>query len=1332
MILETAIKNNKPSIAANILEMPVCRKFSDFESSLFQLEEPVKRNLLFCDFIKCFLLSQPIYQVNKIYFRQEIPELLLQQIKLSSISTCDGVILTNNKEVHIFKIILRKNRERLSGVDVHDFLAEPLDCDYRLIITNADEIYINFENNQNSYSICGMHFDQLSAQELSQLLQLSPKNPLWRPKPRPHQLSALQAIKKGFIHHDRLTSVMACGSGKTLLSLWLLEAMKVRNVVIFLPSLGLLSQTLHEWLKNTVIKDFNYLCVCSDSSVARMADDINYQQGELDFIVTTDPARIRHYFETQKEGSKSISVIFSTYQSAAMVAAGMRSQDQFDLGIFDEAHKTAGDVDKAFSFALLNKQLRIKKRLFLTATPRIIRYQDPAYRAHVKNRYSMDNETVFGPQIFTFNFSDAVNQKIITDCKIIISVVTSDMVNKVLQGSSLKLGGDRVDALTIAHALALEHAAKEHGIKRIITFHSRVEAAFDFSKINKKHSYGLLSNFDLYHVNGDMSAALRAKTLNQFSESQCSILTNARCLTEGIDVPTVDMVAFLSPKKSCIDIVQAAGRAMRQSEGKKYGYVLIPVYIPMEASLSAESLIDGTNFGDVWRVLKSLAEHDTLLQDEICLGQQWRGQSDSYTASKINKIEVVSPGNFDFSTLKDSIKTLCLENVGDNWDFMYGQLIRFKKEYGHPNVATRNKEWEKLASWVVNNRVCYRNNFLSEDRVKKLEAIDFVWDVNEAEWLEQYQELKKFFEKNGHGNIATTDKAWGNLGHWLATNRRVYKKNNLSIERIKKLEDLGVDLNPLEVNWERPYKELEQYQKKHGHINIARTDTLYGALGKWLATNRQNYYANKLSLERIKKLDALGIVWNPRESQWLENYEVLKSFYQEYGHCNVATTDKAWGTLGNWLAVNRGAYYKNKLSLERIEKLESLSVIWNSKENKWLDNYEMLKIFYKEHGHVNVPTADKSWGSLGDWLVTNRSAYQKDKLPLERIKKLDSLGIDWNPLEAQWEKPYKELEQYQKEHGHINIARTDTLYGALGKWLATNRRNYYSNKLSLERIKKLDALGIVWNPRESQWLENYEMLRKYYQEHGHGNVATTDKSWGTLGSWLAVNRGAYYKNKLSLERIKKLESLSVIWNSKENQWLDNYEMLKIFYKDHGHVNVPTTDKSWGSLGDWLVTNRGAYQKNKLSLERIKKLEDLGVDWNPLESQWQKNYKALEEYKKKYGHINISRRDEGYNVLGDWIANNRYDYRNDKISSERIKKLELLNIIWEPKETQWLEKYETLKQFYKKFGHFNVPIRDKEWAGLGNWLGKNRKYYSQGKLASERVKKLEELGVILME
>ena len=1124
------IEINSQVATLDALGVAIYRKFSDYETSLFRLNDPVQRQTVFCGFLKRFFLSQAIYQVSSIYFRQEIPEALLKQLNVSNNDFLfDGVICTISQEIHVFKIFLKNNREIVDAVDVGNFFTESLTCDYRFIITNANEISVNFEH---GYSIRGINFDELSSQELEQLIDPARTHQIsFLVKPRSHQLLALETIKNGFASHDRLTSVMACGSGKTLLSLWLFESMQVRSAIIFLPTLGLVEQTLREWLKNTVIKNFRYLCVCSDRTIAKVSDDLNYQQSELDFVVTTDPTQIRKFFDLQLKDPDAIYVIFSTYQSSAMVAAGMHPQDQFDLGIFDEAHKTVGDADKTFSFPLLNEQLKIKKRLFLTATPRVIHYQNLSYQAYPENRYSMDNKRIYGPQIFTFNFSDAVSAKIITDCKVIISVVTSDMVNKVIHDSCLQLEGSHVDTLMIAHSLAIEHAARENRVKRIITFHSRIESAYNFSKLNHNNPYGLLTDFEHYHINGNMSSAVRTQTLNEFSQATYAILTNARCLTEGIDVPAVDMIAFLSPRKSCVDIVQAAGRAMRQAENKQYGYVLIPVYIPMESSLPTESLINATDFDDVWRVLKALTEHDTLLQDEIRLGQEYRGEFGSHLARAIesSKIQIISPSNFDISSLREGIKTRCLEKVGDYWDFMYGQLRYFKKQYGHLNVNKRSEQWKDLGAWVGRNRMYYKKNILPLDKIKKLESLEFVWDPKEAQWLAQYDILCQYHRQFGHCNVPNHDKIWSALSYWLNDNRKNYRRNKLLTERIKKLEALGIVWNPNEDQWLERCQLLEQCYKKLGHCNISKNNKEWGRLGLWIVESKMLYRKGLLSKDRIEKFESYGIIWNSKDGLWLEQYALLKKFRQEYGHINIIDTDAVYHKLGKWLMTNRVSYNKNKLSKERIEKLESLGIIWDVYEMRWLEQYELLKKYQQEMKNVNVPLIDKKWGNLGSWLMTNRRLNRLAKLPKERIEKLELLGVIWNPKKDLWVKRYELIEEFYRKHGHINpIDMDDEMSCKLIKWLSSIRRLYRSGKLSKDHIEKLESFGICWNVHEGKWLQNYNRLIEYYKKFGPCNVSTGDIEWGNLGVWMVSNRSNYRQGKLSSGRIEKLKALGVI------------------------------------------------------------------------------------------------------------------------------------------------------------------------------------------------------------
>ena len=272
--------------------------------------------------------------------------------------------------------------------------------------------------------------------------------------------------------------------------------------------------------------------------------------------------------------------MFSTYQSARAVGEAVQGIDAFDLGIFDEAHKTAGREGRNFAYALEERNLQIAKRVFLTATPRRYDVRKKSKEDEKALVYSMNRPETYGPRAHTLSFAEAARRDIICNYKIIISVVTGEMVNaELLSKGDVLIDGDMVRARTVANQIAIQKACDAHDLKKIFSFHSSVDAARDFTGDAASSIRTHLLNYSAYHVNGEMRTTTREKLMQAFREADRAIMSNARCLTEGVDVPAVDLVAFLSPKKSRVDIVQAAGRAMRKPDGKERGYILLPLFL---------------------------------------------------------------------------------------------------------------------------------------------------------------------------------------------------------------------------------------------------------------------------------------------------------------------------------------------------------------------------------------------------------------------------------------------------------------------------------------------------------------------------------------------------------------------------------------------------------------------------------------------------------------------------------------------------------------------------------------------------------------------------------
>ena len=541
--------------------------FSELEQRISSLPSNKERGDAFEVFAEAYLATQKITQAAEVWPEQHIPIEVLKQHKLPERDLgADGVYRTFSGKLNAYQVKFRTGRPALTWDELGTFMGLTDQVDERVLFTNSDDLPAVMNDRSGFFCIRGSDLDRLEQRDFE------PSMSGWRPDGSSSSVGvhvhirteALEAVLGGLADNDRVTAVMACGTGKTLVALWLAEKTAHRRIIVLVPSLALIRQTLHEWLRQTSWDSPQFLCVCSDKSVTKGADEIIVQQSDLDFPVTTDAAEAREFLS---RGTNSVQVVFTTYQSSRVVGEAMEGLPAFDLGIFDEAHKTAGRESTTFAFALRDENLQISKRVFMTATPRHYDVRKRDKEGDLKTVFSMDDEETYGPIVYTLPFAEAARRGIICDYKVIISVVTSEMVNDdMLRHGEVVVDGEVINARQVAHQIALQKACEEHDLQKVFTFHTKVKAAREFTGDGGHSISSHLPTYITSSVSGDMPTAKRELVMTAFKQADRAVLSNARCLTEGVDVPAVDMVAFMSPKKSKVDIVQATGRAMRKSE----------------------------------------------------------------------------------------------------------------------------------------------------------------------------------------------------------------------------------------------------------------------------------------------------------------------------------------------------------------------------------------------------------------------------------------------------------------------------------------------------------------------------------------------------------------------------------------------------------------------------------------------------------------------------------------------------------------------------------------------------------------------------------------------
>ncbi|MEK4164859.1 DEAD/DEAH box helicase family protein [Bacillus sp. FSL W8-0672] len=615
----------------------------ELENELESIELNTEKGDLMEYFAKFYLeYFSSLYEINKVFMRHEIPEEIIDTLKLEATDRgVDGVYIRNDGKLVAYQVKFRTNREQPTYRELATFWTESEYADYRLIFSNANSLPIENVRRKKQMAVLGNDLDNLDSSFFEALSinfkgQQIPEKPL--PTPFPYQTKIIDDVISSFEEYDRGKVIAACGIGKTLVSKWIHDAMGSNYTLFTAPSLSLIKQTIEEWTTKTK-HPLTFLAVCSDESVLSNLHEDTNELGinEVNFPVTTDPEVIKDFLTKESQYPK---VIFSTYHSVdAIMNALIKLEHEFsfDLALYDEAHRTAGTKDsRMFVYALEDRYIPVKKRLFLTATERNItqRVKNFAQESGVEI-FSMDDKLKYGPTFSELNFGTAIEKKIIADYKIVVCAMAEDeLLELAKENSYVQVDiGDGTSSTTIENLLKqiiLAKAVKELGIKKIVSYHSRVDIASKFVS-GSKNQLSLRDVFSqvapsikdsslyLNHVNGGMSAGKRKQILSDFEKGEFGVISNAKCLTEGIDIPAIDAVYFADSKDSTVDIIQAVGRALRKKKNDdKTSYILLPVILPSkEQSFSG---LKSDTFDTLHSVIQALRDQDhTLAQiiDEV-------------------------------------------------------------------------------------------------------------------------------------------------------------------------------------------------------------------------------------------------------------------------------------------------------------------------------------------------------------------------------------------------------------------------------------------------------------------------------------------------------------------------------------------------------------------------------------------------------------------------------------------------------------------------------------------------------------------------------------------
>lgn len=761
-------------------------------------------------------------------------------------------------------------------------------------------------------------------------------------QPRPHQVAVLADLTRALAVHDRTQLVMACGTGKTLVGRWYAQSSEANRVLVLLPSLGLVAQTLREWRRANRGSSwrFNALVVCSDPTTAEGAaeragdaaeDVIPLEEGtweEVEARVTTSVRRAADWLQRRTD---QVTVVFSTYHSSPVVSAAQQlcaGETTFDLVLCDEAHRLAGRPSEAFATVLDARRIVGRKRVFMTATPRVFAGESAT---------SMDDPRLFGPVAHTVSFGDAIKAGLLTDYQVVVMAA----------GEKQSTGGS-IDTV----AAAVMRAIDEHGLRRILTFHGSVAKASAFAAGMDGRTSVAGVPVEAQHVSGRTSAAGRAAVLDWLADpaaQSARIVSNARCLSEGIDVPAVDAVAFADQRSSVVDIIQAIGRALRPSPGKTVGTIVLPVAVENDADVDTELSL--SDFTHVWTVLRALRAHDQRFDQEILTAV--RSKVTGRGGWKLRRLHLDLPVDLALP----EVELRLVDELGSMWDRNLALIERWAEEHDGRLIPRAQKVDHagasvNLGEWAEQQRLAHRRGVLDPNRAQLLEQVPgWTWDKTTARWTATLEVLRSYAAE--HGTVAehpSGDSRFAgmkdretprrDLGVWMATQRQAYRLGTLSEGQAAALEALpgwewDAGLPEVDVDMVEALRVFVEFEKHAGVPDDHLEDGL--RLGAWCWAVRRRRWTDTLApalFDEIRaatpsKWRAGHFDWAKTATQWRIGYFGLRQFAQREGNARPGARvreelpDTAVG-VGQWVALQRMNYRRGLLDEQQVQLLEAL------------------------------------------------------------------------------------------------------------------------------------------------------------------------------------------------------------------------------------------------------------------------------------------------------------------------------------------------------------------------------------------------------------------------
>ncbi len=1067
-------------------------------------------------------------------------------------------------------------------------------------------------------------------------------------KPRKHQKEAVKNIRAHYLDEKnrRGRMIMPCASGKSLTAFWAAESLGAKTIILAVPSLMLIRQSVKDWTREYVAGGItpDWLCVCSDETVGKV-DSFVSSTYETGIPTTTKEEEIADFLKRKTSAPK---VIFTTYQSSPRLAvAAKKSGRKIDLCILDEAHKTVGEKSSAFATLLDDRKLEISKRLFMTATERVL---------HGKNEevLSMDDKRVYGDCFYQLTFKQAIDDGIICDYEILTLLIGDPQIRDIVKKNRFVKDHSRElktqESASLAAGIALEKVFKKHRIKHAVSFHRSIRSAKDFELQQNEllKARVLKTGIENFHISSELSTGQRTEVMHDFEKSRRSLITNARCLTEGVDVPAIDCVLFADPKQSVVDIVQAAGRAMRPSAGKEKGYILLPIVVPN--GVSFDEFAKSTAFKKIASQITALSTQDERIKDyfrAVTEGRKHKGKLISISG------DVPAGVNLSFNEFSKSIETEIWRKAAKvNW-----RGFEEAREYARGLKLKSSTEWNKHTK---------SNNFPKDIPVAPDQIYRSQGWANWGNWL-------------GTGNVATFLRKYRSFKEAREYARSLNLKSRTEWNKYTKAQTLPDDIPA------SPHLTFKDWTNWGDWLG---TGTVASFLKKYRSFKEARGYARSLNLKN----------WE----EWSKHTQ-SDSFPEDIPtKPNQTYRKKGWINMGDWIGTEFVAYrFREYQTFEKArEYAQSLNLNSHSEWRKHTQSSDFPE---------NIPIApdkkyqDKGWIGYGDWLGTGTIASYLRKYHSfkEAHKYARSLNL----------KSYKEWKEHTKSYNfprdiptNPNKTYKNKGWNSWGDWLGTGVvATFLIEYRSFEKARKYARSLKLKNQKE--WREHTKSDNFPKDIPANPNQTYRKKGWINMGDWLGTGTVASFlreyrsfREARKYARGLKLKS-STEWNkhTKSPDFPDDIPT---------NPNNKYKDRGWIGYGDWLGTGTLAtrFRKYRSFEEAREYARGLNLKSS---TEWNKHTKSNNFPKDIPVAPDQIYRSQGWANWGNWlgtgnVATTLREYRSFKGARVYARSLNLKG------HKEWHE-YVKSQNFPKDIPtNPNKTYKNKGWIDWYDFLGNERR------------------------